>query len=55
MSYYAECYDLAEYFLLAEPHQLGDTDALAQRIQDTVELFMEYELPRRFPQEPRDE
>lgn len=52
MSYYSECYDLAEYFLHQEPHQLGDTDALAQRIQDTVELFLEYELPQRFPRPP---
>lgn len=55
MSYDSECYALAEYFLVDEGHQPGDTDALAQRIQDTVELFLEFELPRRFPQPVRDE
>lgn len=55
MSYDRECYDLACYFLTEEPHLAGDTDALAQRIQDTVELFLEFELPRRFPQPVRDE
>lgn len=55
MSYDSECYALAEYFLDHEPHQPGDTDALAQLIQDAIELFLEFDLPRRFPQEPRDE
>lgn len=55
MSYDRECYELAAYFLLDEPHLDGDTDALAQRIQDTVELFLEFELPRRFPRETCDE
>jgi len=52
MSYDSECYQLAEHFLAEEPHLTGDTDALAQRIQDTVELFLEFELPRRFPRPP---
>lgn len=55
MSYDAACYDLAEHFLADEGHLAGDTDALAQRIQDTVELFLEFELPKRFPQPVRDD
>ena len=44
MSYDSRCYDLAEIFMADEAHKSERaTAALAQKIQDTIEDFLNYE------------
>jgi hypothetical protein len=42
-----KCWELAGYFLADEEHFATDTDALAMEIQDLIETFISYEMPKR--------
>jgi hypothetical protein len=47
MSVDEKCWELAGYFLADEEHFATDTDALAMEIQDLIETFLSYEMPKR--------